>query len=103
MKQFYCNGKKDFCDRHTQCTATEELPMCEFYDGSGGEEREVDESEPIPADKEKQDLVDLLIAREEIKDANAYDRAESLADYLLENGYRGQKEGNDEIQQVSPR
>lgn len=41
---------------------------------------------------ERQELIDLLIARETIKDANAYDRAESLADYLLENGYRRQSE-----------
>lgn len=47
---------------------------------------------------ERQELIDLLIAREEIKDANAYDRAESLADYLLENGYgyRKQTEGKND-------
>lgn len=99
MKKYYCFGKKDFCHRDTLCGGIlQGLEECEFYDGAGGEEREVDGSQPIPADKEKQDLVDLLIARETIKDANAYDRAESLADYLLENGYRRQKEGNDEIQ-----
>lgn len=42
---------------------------------------------------ERQELIDLLIAREEIKDANAYDRAECLADYLLENDYRKRSVG----------
>lgn len=87
MKKFYCNGKKDFCDMHLNCDEG-----CEHFDGTGGEEREVDESLPLPVDNERQELIDLLIAREEIKDANAYDRAESLADYLLENGYRKQSE-----------
>ena len=85
MKKFYCNGKKGFCDLHRDCDG------CEHFDETGGEEREVDESQPIPVDNERQELIDLLIAREEIKDANAYDRAESLADYLLENGYHKQK------------
>ena len=92
MKKFYCNGKKGFCDSHLDCGE-----RCQHFNGEGGEEREVDESQPIPVDNERQKLIDLLIAREEIKDANAYDRAESLADYLLENGYRRQTEGNDEI------
>ena len=58
----------------------------------------VDEAPAVFFDNDRQKLIDLLIAREEIKDANAYDRAESLADYLLGNGYRRQTEGNDEIQ-----
>ena len=41
MKRFYCNGKKDFCQNYdgvkfANCNG------CEFIDGSGGEEREVD-------------------------------------------------------------
>lgn len=31
-------------------------------------------------------LIDILLEREAVKDANAYDRAESLAGFLLENG-----------------
>lgn len=55
----------------------------------------VDEAPAVFFDNDRQKLIDLLIAREEIKDANAYDRAECLADYLLENGYgyRKQTEG----------
>lgn len=35
MKRYYCNGKKDFCDRDCKSDA------CEFFDGSGGEDMEV--------------------------------------------------------------
>lgn len=31
-------------------------------------------------------LIEILLEREAVKDANAYDRAESLADFLLEKG-----------------
>lgn len=34
----------------------------------------------------KKKLVEILIAKDVVKDSNAYDHAESLADYLLENG-----------------
>lgn len=90
MKRFYCNGKKGFCDSHLECDV-----KCQHFNGEGGEDRDVDETPAVFFDNDRQRLIDLLVAREEIKDANAYDRAESLADYLLENGYgyRRQTEG----------
>lgn len=30
MDQFFCFGKKDFCDNHTECSS------CKFSDGEGG-------------------------------------------------------------------
>ncbi len=35
---------------------------------------------------QKEKLVEILIEREAVKDANAYERAEALADHLLANG-----------------
>lgn len=43
MKKFYCNGKKDFCHRGKDCEAGETQEECGFYDGSGGEEIEVED------------------------------------------------------------
>jgi hypothetical protein len=37
MKKYYCNGKKDFCDRNRDCEATEEQEECKFFNAEGGE------------------------------------------------------------------
>jgi hypothetical protein len=44
MKKFYCNGKKDFCDRNLNCNANETTQECESYNGEGGEWREEGET-----------------------------------------------------------
>lgn len=52
MKGFYCNGKEDFCDRDS----AHDCGSCEHFDGSGGEEREVEgveEDEEVCSDTVK--------------------------------------------------
>lgn len=44
MKRFYCNGKKDFCQNYDGVKFATDCNGCQFLDGSGGEEREVDAS-----------------------------------------------------------
>ena len=41
MKMFYCNGKKDFCFEQ-KCYEPNQNGYCKFCDGTGGEEREVE-------------------------------------------------------------
>lgn len=45
MKRYYCNGKKDFCDRDRDCDESYTQDACEFFDETGGEEITEDEGE----------------------------------------------------------
>lgn len=40
MKRYYCNGKKDFCVQETHDPTCR---RCKYFDGSGGEVREIPE------------------------------------------------------------
>ena len=45
MKKFYCNGKKDFCDRNQDCESNETQEDCKYYNEEGGEWVEIEEGE----------------------------------------------------------
>ena len=50
MKRFYCNGKKDYCDKEASASGRIKCDGCEHFDESGG--YVVDESEAKAADLE---------------------------------------------------
>lgn len=71
MKKFYCNGKKGICEHREICNG------CEYLDGSGGTEIEVDADE---RDKQS-DVVREIFAE-----------IEKEIDAAIESNYRAKKE-----------
>jgi hypothetical protein len=66
MKKFYCNGKKGLCEINTDCYG------CQFEDGSGGAEIEVEDPADLNFNSPYWERIEVIAERQREKGLSKY-------------------------------